>query len=83
MWFVIAGCLLLVMKMTEFGFAADWPWWVILLPFGLAVLWWSFADSIGLTQRREMDKLDERKKSGGAGRWTRWASIGAAAIAWP
>ncbi len=62
MWFVVIGCLLLGMKMSEFGFAAQWPWWAILLPFGLAVVWWSFADSIGLTQRREMDKLDERKE---------------------
>lgn len=52
MWFVIAGCALLVMKLAEVGFAADWSWLVILAPFGMAILWWSFADSIGLTQRR-------------------------------
>lgn len=62
MWFVVIGCLLLGMKMLETGFAAAWSWWIILLPFGLAVLWWSFADSIGLTRKREMDKLEERKE---------------------
>lgn len=62
MWFVIIGCALLGMKLLETGFAADWAWWSVLLPFGLAVLWWSFADSIGLTKKREMDKLDERKE---------------------
>lgn len=62
MWFVIAGCALLVMKLAEVGFAANWSWLVILAPFGMAMLWWAFADSIGLTQRREMDKLDERKE---------------------
>jgi small Trp-rich protein len=62
MWFVIAGTLLLVMKLAEVGFAANLSWLVVLAPFGLAVLWWSFADAIGLTQRREMDKLDERKE---------------------
>lgn len=62
MWFVIAGCALLIMKLAEVGFAAEWSWLVILAPFGMAVVWWSFADSIGLTQRREMDKLDERKE---------------------
>jgi small Trp-rich protein len=61
MWFVVAGCLLLAMKLTEYGFAADWSWWSILLPFGLAVAWWTFADASGLTKRREMDKLEERK----------------------
>src|SRR5207344_1640837 len=48
-------------KLTEYGFAADWSWWSILLPFGLAVAWWAFADASGLTKRREMDKLEERK----------------------
>ena len=61
MWFVVAGCLLLAMKLAEYGFAADWSWWSILLPFGLAVAWWTFADASGLTKRREMDKLEERK----------------------
>jgi len=61
MWFVVVGCALLTMKLAEFGFAAEWSWGWILLPFGLAVAWWSFADLSGLTKRREMDKLEERK----------------------
>jgi len=62
MWFVVVGCLLLAMKMSEFGFAADWSWLWILLPFGLAVVWWAFVDMTGITQQREMDKLDKRKQ---------------------
>ena len=61
MWFVVIGCALLAMKLAEFGFAVEWSWGWILLPFGLAVAWWSFADASGLTKRREMDKLEERK----------------------
>jgi small Trp-rich protein len=61
MLFVVAGCLLLAMKLAEYGFAADWSWLTILSPFGLAVAWWTFADASGLTKRREMDKLEERK----------------------
>lgn len=61
MWFVVIGCALLAMKLTEYGFAAQWSWLWILLPFGLAVVWWTFADAVGLTKRREMDKLEERK----------------------
>jgi len=53
--------MLLLMKLAEFGFAADWSWLAILAPFGLAIVWWSFADASGLTRRREMDKLEERK----------------------
>jgi small Trp-rich protein len=61
MWFVGIGCLLLAMKLADFGFAATWSWLWILAPFGLAMVWWAFADSSGLTMRRAMDKMDERK----------------------
>jgi small Trp-rich protein len=62
MWFVVVGCVLLTMKLTEYGFATDWSWLWILLPFGLAVAWWAFVDATGITKRREMDKLEERKQ---------------------
>jgi small Trp-rich protein len=58
---LILGILLLAMKLAEFGPVATWAWWVVLAPFGLAVLWWGFADSIGLTQRRAMDKMEQKK----------------------
>jgi small Trp-rich protein len=61
MAFLILGILLLAMKMAEFGPVAHWSWWVVLAPFVLATLWWSFADSTGLTQRRAMDKMEEAK----------------------
>jgi small Trp-rich protein len=61
MWFVVIGCVLLTMKLIDYGFAAELAWWWILLPFGLAVVWWTFADAVGLTKQREMDKLEERK----------------------
>jgi small Trp-rich protein len=38
-----------------------WSWLWVLSPFAAALLWWAFADSSGLTKRREMDKLEERK----------------------
>jgi len=61
MWFVVVGCVLLAMKLLDYGFAAEWSWLWILLPFGLALVWWTFADAVGLTKQREMDKLEERK----------------------
>lgn len=61
MLFVVIGCLLLAMKVAAVGFAADWSWLAILSPFGLAVLWWSFSDSMGLTQKREIQKMEDRK----------------------
>lgn len=58
---VIIGVLLLVAKLAEFGPFAEWSWWIILAPFVLAAAWWQFADSSGLTMRREMDKMEKRK----------------------
>ena len=61
MVFVVLGCLLLGMKYFEFGPVAAWPWWLVLAPFGLAMLWWWYADASGWTKRREMDRMEERK----------------------
>lgn len=61
MAFLLLGLALLAMKVAEFGPVATWSWWVVLLPFGLAVLWWAFADGSGLTQRRAIEKMEKRK----------------------
>jgi small Trp-rich protein len=62
MLFLIVGVLLLAMKVAEFGPVANWAWWWVLTPFGLAVLWWMWADSSGLTKKREIDKMEARKE---------------------
>jgi small Trp-rich protein len=61
MFFIIVGVLLIVAKLAEFGPVAQWSWWIVLAPFGAAALWWAFADSTGITKRREMDKLEDKK----------------------
>jgi small Trp-rich protein len=61
MYLVVLGVCFLVMKLGGWAPVADWPWWGVLLPFAGAVLWWWYADSSGLTKRREMDKMDARK----------------------
>jgi small Trp-rich protein len=61
MAFLILGILLLALKLAEFGPVATWAWWMVLLPFGLATAWWGFVDSIGLTQRRAMAKMEQTK----------------------
>jgi len=61
MGFLLIGLLLLAMKLLEFGPGANWSWVWVLLPFALAVVWWSFSDMIGLTQMRAMQKMDDRK----------------------
>lgn len=62
MYALIVGVLLLVAKLAELGPFGDWSWWVVLAPFAIAALWWQFADSSGLTKRREIDKLERRKQ---------------------
>lgn len=61
MWFIVAGVLLIGLKLAEFGPFGAWSWWLVLAPFALAAVWWAYADATGLTRRREMDKLEERK----------------------
>ncbi len=59
---VIVGVLLLLAKVAEFGPFATWSWWIVLAPFGMAILWWQFADSSGWTQRQVMNKMERRKQ---------------------
>ena len=60
---LVIGILLVVAKLAEFGPFARWSWWIMLIPFALAAVWWEFADASGLTKRREMDKMDAKKIS--------------------
>ena len=61
MAFLLIGLVLLALKFTEYGPVAAWSWWVVLAPFALAVAWWHYSDSTGLTQRRAMAKLEKRQ----------------------
>ncbi len=61
MYFLSAGVVLLLLKYLELGPVAGWSWWVVLAPFGLAMLWWAWADSSGYTRRKQMEKMDQRK----------------------
>ena len=61
MWFVVLGVIFIGMKVGDVGFVAPWAWWWVLSPFALAVVWWAWSDSIGLTKKREMDKMEARK----------------------
>ncbi len=63
MYLLGLGLVLLAMKYLEIGFVAAWDWWVVLIPFGLAVLWWFWADSSGYTKRQAMEREDARRKA--------------------
>jgi small Trp-rich protein len=61
MWFIVLGVILIALKLADISVVAAWSWWLVLAPFGCALAWWAYADSTGLTKRREMDKLENRK----------------------
>ena len=62
MYMVVLGVVLLILKLAEFGPVGHWPYWAVLWPFGLAVIWWSYADSSGFNKRREIEKMEDRKR---------------------
>ena len=63
MYFLGLGILLLLMKYLEFGPVAEWPWWWVLSPFGMAAAWWAWADWSGYTKRKAMEKENDRKQA--------------------
>ena len=60
MYFLLIGLVLLVLKLAGLTPVQNWPWWAVLLPFGFAAAWWTFADATGYYKRREMRKMDEK-----------------------
>ena len=62
MYLLLIGLVGLVLKYLEVSPVAALSWWVLLIPFALAVAWWAWADSTGYTKKKEMNKMDLRKK---------------------
>jgi small Trp-rich protein len=67
MWLVAMGAVMLVMNLAGIGPVGQWTWsemwWAMLLPFGLASLWWLWADLSGWTQRRAMDRHEAKRQA--------------------
>lgn len=61
MIFVAVGVVLLLLKVLEIDPVAGWSWLYVLAPFAVALAWWAYADSTGLTQRRAIRRMEERK----------------------
>ncbi|RTL33666.1 MAG: TIGR04438 family Trp-rich protein [Burkholderiales bacterium] len=67
MWFVAIGVAMLVMNLAGIGPIGEWKWgWgekglLVLLPFGLAMVWWFWSDWSGLTKRKAMKKIDDKR----------------------
>lgn len=63
MLFLGLGLILLALKYLAIGPVAEWPWWAVLTPFGLAVAWWSWADWSGYTKRKAVERENARKQA--------------------
>ncbi|MDP3619918.1 MAG: TIGR04438 family Trp-rich protein, partial [Ramlibacter sp.] len=63
MLFLGLGIILLALKYLEIGPVAAWDWWVVLSPFGLAVVWWAWADWSGYTKKKAVQRENEKKQS--------------------
>jgi small Trp-rich protein len=62
MYLLAVGIALLLMRYLEIGFMAGVSWWWVAVPFGLTVAWWTWADTTGYTKRKEVEKMDKKKK---------------------
>jgi small Trp-rich protein len=62
MYFLGLGLVLLALKYLEIGPVAAWDWWVVFIPFGLAVAWWAWADATGYSKKKVMEKENQRRK---------------------
>lgn len=61
MYLLLLGLILAAMKLFGVGPVAGLSWWWVALPFGLTVLWWSWADKSGYTMRKQQEREDARK----------------------
>jgi small Trp-rich protein len=61
MYFLGIGIILLLLKYLEIDPVAAWSWTVVLAPFGLAAVWWAWADWSGYTKKKAMEKMDKKK----------------------
>lgn len=61
MYLLGLGLILLVLKYIEWGPVALWSWWLVLAPFALAVVWWTWADASGYTKKKAMQRDDKRR----------------------
>jgi small Trp-rich protein len=61
MLFLVIGLVLCGLKLAEIDPVAAWSWWAVLSPFAAAAIWWTIADATGLTKKRAIDRMEQRK----------------------
>ncbi len=61
MWFLMLGLLGVGLKYFEIGYVATLSWWIVLIPFALAMAWWAWADAYGYTKRKVVERENARR----------------------
>lgn len=63
MWLIIAGVLFMGLKLAEISVFAELSWWWVILPFGLAYLWFELVERrLGWDKKKAFDEIDKIKK---------------------
>ena len=69
MLFVVIGLVLIGLNLAEVGPIGHWNWeffgdlWKFCVPFVLAIVWWVYSDKSGLNKRREMQRMEDKKRA--------------------
>ena len=66
MYTLALGILLVLLKYLEVSPVVNWSWWVVLSPFAITAIWWTWADASGYSKRKQ-DRIDRAKQSMGRG----------------
>jgi small Trp-rich protein len=57
---VLVGVMLCALYALGVEPVASWSWGWLLLPFGLAVVWWEWSDFSGRTRRLQEERMSQR-----------------------
>lgn len=61
--FVVIGVILVLLKIAEVGPTANWSWLWVLVPFGVAFIWWeAIAPMIGWDKRQAAKKMQKEQE---------------------
>jgi small Trp-rich protein len=63
MWLIWTGVALIALKMFEISVFAELSWWWVVLPLGLALLWFELVERrLGWDKKKAFDEIDKVKK---------------------
>lgn len=64
MWFLLLGLLFMALKYLEAGVVAGVTWWWVMLPLGLAFVYWEVVDPFfGISKKRAARETEARKQA--------------------